>query len=534
MLELSIDNQPLGADHTLHASDFAEWSPIELACAPLPGASAVSLRLGGEDLGLPATSPFDPTWRWRWLPRGVAGEVRGEISVTLADGTVERRMFALNLRPRLLDSATWAALLDDTARLARGLAVSLGGAAFALAMLVPLRPDASAPLEEALALLERHSRELVQVVRTLNARPESTLRPVRRQQPLGEIQAPDPAALTAPVSDFDLDQTPAETPAVRALRARLGGALPRSLAASHAQASADLPEHRWLVGLIGLVERRLRSVRTLLEEAQARQPGERLLLALRDLGQRTERTLGTLRRLRELPPLAGLPGQTAPPSQSQRLVRDQRYRPLRRIWRELREAPLLTLEAPMLALPIADLPTLYEQWCALIVAEALLSGGATVIAQNLLAEDPARERWTVQLTTAAPLLELQAGAQIWRLRYQARYTTRPDRLGLVALDAYTRIPDLVLELIAPGQPPSVVVLDAKYRRAPDRRVPQDALDDAYAYRGSIGQHGSSAVRYAAILYPHHGPGEDFGSVGAIPLLPRHTAALHELLQKLMR
>ncbi|MBA3470716.1 MAG: hypothetical protein H0T53_13855, partial [Herpetosiphonaceae bacterium] len=219
---------------------------------------------------------------------------------------------------------------------------------------------------------------------------------------------------------------------------------------------------------------------------------------------------------------------------SQRLVRDQRYRPLRRIWRELRESPLLTLEARMLALPIADLPTLYEQWCALSVAEALLDGGTAVVAQSLLAEDTARERWTVQLSTAAPLLELQSGGQTWRLRYQPRYTSRPDRLGLVALDAYTRIPDLVLEQIAPDRPPSLVVFDAKYRRAPDNRVPQDALDDAYAYRGSIGQHSGSAVRYAAILYPHHGPAEDFGSVGAVPLLPQHTTALRSLLQKLMR
>lgn len=533
MIALLINNQPLGDEYRLQANDFAEWTPLEIACVPLPDVATISLQLGGEQLGLPTTSPFDPTWRWHWLPRGVAGDVRGELCATFTNGTTQARSFVLRLQPRLLDAQTWTALLTDLTRLARNLAVALGGAAFAHATLVPLRPDDRTALEEALALLERHSLDLEQALRDLSANPDSTLQPAAQRQPLGQVRAPDPAALTLPHADFDLETQYAETPRIRQLRARFGGALPRSLPVDVSRDSADLPEHRWIVGLVTTVERRLRTVRSLIEEAAAPQPGEQIRSALADLTARTENALGRLRRLRQSAPLIGLPARATPPPQSQRLVRDRRYRPFRRIWRELRDTPLLTLEAPVLALPISDLPTLYEQWCALVVAEIVIAGGV-IITQQLLVEDAARERWTMHLSTTTPLLELQVGPQIWRLRYQPRYSARPDALGIVALDGYTRIPDLVLEIITPNSAPTVVVLDAKYRRAPNQRVPQDALDDAYAYRGSLGRDQVSAVRYAAILYPHHGTAEDFGSVGAVPLLPAHTTELHNLIQNLMR
>jgi len=152
----------------------------------------------------------------------------------------------------------------------------------------------------------------------------------------------------------------------------------------------------------------------------------------------------------------------------------------------------------------------------------------------MLVEDASRERWTLHLPTAAPLLEMQIGTVTWRLRYQPRYTTKPDTLGITAMDGYTRIPDLVLEQITPNEAPTLLVFDAKYRRAPDGRAPQDALDDAYAYRGSLGTNGESRVQYAAILFPHDGVTEDFGSVGAVPLLPNHRQTLIALLAKLMR
>ena len=532
MIKLTLNNQPLPDEATLVAQGFAEWAPIEIGCAPVAGASAASLVVGGEDLGAPATSPFDPTWRWRWQPRGVAGSVRAEIAVVLPGGATERRGVTLRLQPRLLDQETWALLLGDMARLARSLAASLGGAAFANALLVPLHAAGRTRLEEALALLERHSQDLLAVAGAIAQRPEATLRPVQRRQPLDQARALNPASLAEPASDLDFAAAD-EVPAVRKAREALGGVLPRTTLGAAAEHSLDLPEHRWLVGLIELVERRLRSIRQLIEEALPR-AADRQRAALQDLAARAERALGQLRWTRAAPPLAGLPARRTPPAQSQRLIRDQRYRPLRRIWRELRATPLLTLEAAQLALPIADLPALYEQWCALAVAEALLSGGASVTAQRLLAEDAARERWTLQLPTAAPLLEFAIGGARWRLRYQARYGAQPDALGLVALDQYTRIPDLVLERGNPDGPPSLCVLDAKYRRAPDGRAPQDALDDAYAYRGSIGAAGASLVDYAAILYPHAGPAEDFGPVGAIPLLPNHRQPLDEALRKMLK
>ena len=131
---------------------------------------------------------------------------------------------------------------------------------------------------------------------------------------------------------------------------------------------------------------------------------------------------------------------------------------------------------------------------------------------------------------------LRRGAATLALRYQARYRPRrrsdaPD--ALVSLDRHTRVPDLTIELRRGADTPYVLVLDAKYRLDASGGVPEDALADAYAYRGSIGRaSGEPAVRAAVLLYPGRGLPELYANgVGAMPLLPGDSEALRVWLQE---
>ena len=93
------------------------------------------------------------------------------------------------------------------------------------------------------------------------------------------------------------------------------------------------------------------------------------------------------------------------------------------------------------------------------------------------------------------------------------------------------MPDLAIEIQRSGEPPQVLLLDAKYRLDADGRgVPQDALADAYTYFGAIGAAGKRATLGALLLYPGTGAPERYASgVGSIPLLPRRTNALAQQL-----
>jgi large subunit ribosomal protein MRP49 len=134
-----------------------------------------------------------------------------------------------------------------------------------------------------------------------------------------------------------------------------------------------------------------------------------------------------------------------------------------------------------------------------------------------------------------PLLCLRNGARSLTLRYQVRYRPRRKKSSadLASLDRHTRVPDLAIELRQPEHEPALWIFDAKYRLDTAGGVPEDALADAYTYRGSIGRpDGSSAVRAALLLYPGVGRAELYASgVGALPLLPHSNQSLHAWLQQ---
>ena len=257
----------------------------------------------------------------------------------------------------------------------------------------------------------------------------------------------------------------------------------------------------------------------------------------------------TLRELQALPFLAEVHALLAFRGATPLLQRDAHYREVYRMWQALRQQPQFAFDSPLFATPIADLPRLYESWCAIQVAEALLTLGGELRAQHLIEvrqpRDDALEH-VVALSERAPLLEVTRGEWTITLRYQPRYRPArgearaedaaeaggarrqaPGAAGLGSLDRYTHVPDLAIELRAAGQPPQAIILDAKYRvEADGQRVPQDALADAYTYLGAIGREGRRASLTALLLYPGAGLPEEYSSgVGAIPLLPGYTAHL---------
>ena len=153
----------------------------------------------------------------------------------------------------------------------------------------------------------------------------------------------------------------------------------------------------------------------------------------------------------------------------------------------------------------------------------------TVTEQHLLThdEDADVRRWTLRLRQNAPLLTIKCddGAQV-RVFYQRRYA--PQKVGSAALgslDPFVRIPDIAIEVNQDDQPAKVLLLYAKYRLAPDGGVPQDALDDAYAYRNAIGSANQRRTLGPVLLYPGAEPVEGADNVGALPALPMNTDRL---------
>ncbi|GAB4201709.1 MAG: hypothetical protein OHK0022_24040 [Roseiflexaceae bacterium] len=520
--------------------------------------------------------PGEQVWRWRWNP-GPAVGLHTLALVEQASGAEQRHGWTLRVAPRKLDQERYEALLEDVQRAAYNIAYSLGGAAAEGAALEREAPWQRSRLEEYYALFEGGLERFEQAVRRIAARPRELLRAESADTPLGQAAGLDDAAL-ARLAQGSFDEAPPEiAPELQEALRPGGGLLPRRVAAPRSAPTLDTYEHRLLKHVLGLLWRRARFIGGLAEREAARlawneeQAGvvsprlarARAILAGCEAAGRLLRELRALPLLALVRPLPALRGPTP------LLQRDPHYREVYRMWQALRQHPFVAFDSPLFSIPIGDLPRLYETWCALQTAQAMLALGGTVREQRLVATQPAEEGdllTTVALAEDAPLLVLERDGQTLALRYQPRY--RPDartknqeprtesqelraenqelELGpdnskrktqnakLASLDRHTRVPDLAIEVRA-GAALRVLVLDAKYRLdAEGRGVPQDALSDAYAYLGAIGAGGARAVSHALLLYPGDGPAELYPSgTGAIPLLPGRTAALPELLAKLL-
>jgi hypothetical protein len=535
----------------------AEHQPVEFACSAEPG-SQLTLSVDGGTLE-PFLRPGETAWRWRWNPGPAVGLHRLALAATDQHGGEARRSWMLRVVTRKVDQDRYEALLEDIQRAAYGVLATLAGAGAEGAELQREAPWRHSPADEYYALFEERLASFGRAVRRIAARPREQLRGAYEQEPLGQAADLGARAISELGRGLFDAAPPGAAPELQAALRPGGGLLPREIATERDRPTTDLYEHRLLKHLLALLQRRARFVHTLAEREANRLatneaftgPSTRRLRAEQiaagsAAATRALRELHALPFLAEVRPLPSFRGATP------LLQRDPAYREVYRMWQALRQHPYIAFDSPLFSIPIADLPYLYESWCAIQVARALLELGGTIREQRLAeprrpggAEDELE--YTVALAEQAPLLLIERGELTLTLRYQPHY--RPARtknreprtdqtntgsgfsaLGsgtLGSLDRHTRVPDLAIEIRRAGEPPQALLLDAKYRLDADGRgVPQDALADAYTYFGAIGAGGRRATLGALLLYPGTGAPERYASgVGSIPLLPGRTAAL---------
>jgi large subunit ribosomal protein MRP49 len=543
----------------------AEHQSVEFACAA-PAGAELALLLGGQPLDA-FLRPGEALWRWRWNPGPAVGVHRAALSATWPDGDTKRREWALRVVTRKIDEERYEALLEDIQRVAYGILYTLAGSGAEGAGLQREAPWRRGPHEEYFVLFEERLDSFERAVRRIAARPREYLRGAQARTPLSQAAAVGPDALAwLPRGEFD------EAPAGVAdeLQAALrpgGGLLPRDIPADRARPTADTYEHRLLKHLLGLLMRRARYLGALAEReatrlaatAGAYAAGGARRARVEQIAAGSADAIHRLRELRGLPFLADVRPLPAFRGPTPLLQRDAAYRELYRMWLALRQPPFVAFDSPLFYMPIADLPRLYEAWCALVVVRALLALGGAVREQRLVeqprADDELALDFALDLVEQEPLLVVEQGGCELTLRYQPRYrplrneerrtmdnqdTEHVHRSSLIAhrssfklasLDRHTRVPDLAIELRRPGARPQVLLLDAKYRIDADGRgVPQDALADAYMYLGAIGCAGDRATLGALLLYPGAGAPEVYPSgVGALPLLPGRVGELEAVL-----
>jgi Domain of unknown function (DUF2357)/PD-(D/E)XK nuclease superfamily len=571
----------LSLEEDLEAPPLVEHQPAEFICATPLGAQ-LSLTLDGLPIE-PFMRPGEVAWRWRWNPGPAVGIHRAELAAAWSDGSVARRAWPLRVATRKIDQDRYQALIEDIQRVAYSILYTLAGAGAEGADLSREAPWQHSPIEEYYTLFEERFDTFERAARRIAARPREHLRATQERAPLGRAAAIGADALARlPRGEFDAAPPGIADELQEALRPG-GGLLPREVPADAAVPSTDTYEHRLLKHLLALLLRRARFIGGLAEGEAARLTASESLFAVSNA--RVARTAQIaagctdaarrLRDLRGLPFLAEVRPLAAFRGPTPLLQRDAAYREIYRMWLSLRQPPLVAFDSPLFHLPIADMPRLYEVWCALEVVRALLALGGAVRQQQLIArpdaadEEPALD-FALDLAEDAPLLVIDHGERTLILRYQPRYrplttdhrpptteseqrssaaypaprpapelpeqrvSRRPStRLG--SLDRHTRVPDLAIEIRLPGAQPQVLLLDAKYRLdAEGRGVPQDALADAYAYLGAIGCDGVRATIGALLLYPGAGAAELYPSgVGALPLLPGRMSALETVLADLL-
>lgn len=513
-----------------------EHQQVQFVCPAAAGPRA--LLVDGQVLEA-FLRPGEAAWRWRYNP----GAAVGTHAVVLESGD-GLQSWQMRVEPRKIDQERYAALLEDVQSVAYALAYELGGAGAEAATMQREPGDLVGRLERYYALVEGQLPAFERAVRRIVARPREQLGREDNRVLLGQAASIDANAL-ARIAQGAFDEAP---PGVAdELQAALrpgGGMLPHSVVERHAISAFDTYEHRLLKHVLGLLIRHCRTTAALALQAAERlaYASEPRAVRVRQIAEGCASAERMLRDLRAQPFLADVAALPAFRGPTPLLQRDSHYREVYRMWQALRQQPALALDSPLFNIPIADLPYLYETWCALQLVIATLHLGGEVISQQLIrAARPVDTHDTLQtlsLADAAPLLVIQLGKKVLTLRYQPRY--RPQRMAapntglseaaarstLISLDRHTRVPDVALEITQAGKPPQVLVFDAKYRLDEDGRgVPQDALADAYAYLGAIGANGERATSGALLLYP--GTRDELypNGIGALALLPGKTAAL---------
>lgn len=531
---ITLNGQPLGAADLI-ADDLFEWQLVDIACTPLPGVVAARLSIGSIDLGSPTIALGEPVWRWRWMPREAVGVFHARLEFTFADSTIAEETFSLRIRPRTIDSEQYEELITAVQRDAAALVYAWYGGSEGVSM----GPDRRSRwlLEDYHVVVDQLVPAALKLTKELAPQPHQMLRKHRTALPLSNVDHFDQATLAA------VAQTPPDVLSDDFKTVTYTGPLPQTVSVQHSLSTTDVIEHRVLKGILDTLQWQVGLLRGALSQEVARRAKHDALrgtTASRVMQDRMHHCAAIRRALRQALASSFLAGITPVYSlrePTQLMRRSPRYRRVYDLYRSLRSTPLIDWDSPLLWLPIQSLPLLYEQWCVLQIVKLFLPLGTLTEQQMLLSnnENGQQVRWTLRLRQNVPLVTIRRsdGAYL-RLFYQRRYV--PDASSsrmLGSLDPFVRIPDIAIEITHPSRSIEVLLLDAKYRVAENGSVPQDALDDAYAYRNAIGVAGRRATLGAFLLYPGSETVEAADWVGALPCLPREVERLETIQVLLM-
>lgn len=527
--------------------EIHETRTIAISCEALEDVLDATLRVGSEELGPPALRLGENEWHWRWQPRGRAGVFGAVLTALGRDGRIRTIERQFTVTPGHLDADDFDALLGAIQSSAAALVYALTGGMRAAAP--ELQQGGTRSLIEAYwTRLVADTRLAVSVTRRLERSARDTWRHMPREQQLSEIREPR-ADMLARMPERPLDETaafPLASHAALLPRAPTGRPrLPRSLPVQAVEPARDLYEHRLLARVLHELLRRCLFVREELRRElrwRERGVGAPSPAGAEHLLQRWDTELGkvtgVLRRCLSSQLLQGLDPAVEWKGATPLMRRDARYRLVGELWRRLDARPLVASHSPAFDLPVADSPTLFEQWCLLEVVHALRGIGTPVeqrLIRSYVADGAmAGHAWKVALDEDVPLLRQLAldGSEI-ALYYRRRYQPnrgRGSRLG--SLDPFLRVPDIAVELTRRDERPSVLVFDAKYRQAPGGTIPEEVLGDAYTYAAAIGYAGAPATLGAYLLFPGT-EGFEAGGIGAVPLRPGSEASLHDLVRRIL-
>lgn len=486
-----------------------------------PGAE-VALRVGAREVWLEADNAGRASWSDPRLLAATAGQV------TLA---CEGARLTFEVSPTKLVYEAVLALLDDLENASPGLARDAAGVGS-----VDLRAASDAVLHE----LEQLVGRLASAASGVRARPIARER--ERARPVTAS-----AGLQRSADARFLAQRPHEV-------ARVEGRGPAVGVHRERQRDLDTLENRGVLATLDLVAARLRACAEEVDTERARLRRGRAareafrtefgslwserdaprMLALDALGARVEALQVALRRARSTTGLPNLHPRPAAMSRTAKVVAHPDY------WAYFqtgREVEALSGAPPAGLAAVRSLDELWERWCALDLARALLrlrpdarlgfGGGG----------------WFSELEPG-PVLE----AADLRLLYEPAYAYRDAPIGKLHPGSPWR-PDLVLE-VRGAAGPAVHVFDAKFMTDPafPQRPPKEAVREIWwKYGESLGDRdGRPVVRSVWALWPGDGvwtlgPGmlrADWPEVrlrgGAIGRDPRRPGdALDRVLERLI-
>lgn len=189
-----------------------------------------------------------------------------------------------------------------------------------------------------------------------------------------------------------------------------------------------------------------------------------------------------------------------------------------------------------LYLPILDIPTLYEYWVTMHVAEILCNmQNNWKVAQHLFSESDIvfSSRLKNLKTGNNSLLELSNSETHIHLYYQKEYLSYAGKIMK---------PDITLEKFINGKLSKILVLDPKYRsNLGTDEDPENAINKMHVYKDAIrGENGSRIVEAAYAIYLgkneiKYPSGIMTDGIGGIKLFPNeNNAADIDILKEIIQ